>query len=564
MPHRYIEESPQQVKQDAPFEVSDMRDNSIKVERQKLVAPSYLGWQGVPRKLYGGGDAYDYLESRRISLTPTPRLCIQRLKLDVGGTDWEIVPLCEEGSDKPTDEAIEHARQIFNWLYFRPNCNGEPFTQIMYQLVDDILTHDAGVLTKLYGSHGSKRLVEIQARDGALFTKDIDEYNRLGVKYPSVQMETSRRENMRVGYWYNWNTEPKIAYEPHEIVYISHDPRTDIRYGTSKMQVLKSLIYSLMYSEEYYYKFWEEGGNNPGIISPDITTASGSANILNPTEYKAFKEAFSDKLRDYMKMLIAPGKTQISPLSDPKALGWLETEDSYRHLVVALFNETPAILGWTKDIHKATDESQKSIYIQKGLWPLLNTIQWYMNTQVIADWFWSEDKERNVFAHGHEGKFAGKKMDCMFRYKLYDPIGEKLQLDIDEQRLKNGLTSINNLLREQHRGTVDWGDINPLFLYNVQQWGQSYAGGSMEVDVFKNLTGVEPMIKEIQQAIQPKPKDENANINSDIVKAFNKSRDNNPARTFDCSSIKAFELPATIRSSPRFGRGKYPQHKVVE
>src|SRR4030042_4696119 len=83
-----------------------------KTERKILAAPSYVGWQGVPRTLYGGGDVYDYFESRRISLTPTPRVCIHRLKLDVMNTSWEIVPLTKEGAEKPDDTAMAHAREI--------------------------------------------------------------------------------------------------------------------------------------------------------------------------------------------------------------------------------------------------------------------------------------------------------------------------------------------------------------------------------------------------------------------------------------------------------------------
>jgi hypothetical protein len=124
-----------------------------------------------------------------------------------------------------------------------------------------------------------------------------------------------------------------------------------------------------------------------------------------------------------------------------------------------------------------------------------------------------------------------------------------------------GLARINDVLREQHKPTVAWGDINPLFLYNVQQWGQSYAGGSMEVDDFKNLTGgVEPMLKELMQAVQVKPKDENSNINGDMVKSFNASR----VQAFGAGNVSAFDLPKTIRSSPRFCHKSYPQNKAVE
>ncbi|MFA5306650.1 MAG: phage portal protein [Candidatus Babeliales bacterium] len=562
MPYRYDDSTQQETRQEQPTDVEEFRAKALKVERTELVAPSYVGWNGRPRTYYGGGDIYDYIESRRLSVTPTPRLCIQRLKLDVQNTAWEIVPLIEEGKSEPTAEAVEHARQIFNWLYFRPNYNYESFSTIMAKFTEDILVHDAGVIHKMYGSNGDKRLLEIHARDGALFNKDIDTYNRLGVIYHNVQVNRKNRENMRVGYWYNWSATPKVAFEPHEIVYISHDPRTDIDYGTSKIQVLKSMIMSCMYSEEYYHKYWEEGGNNPCIISPDITTSGGTSNILTEGEYKRFRDAFKDKLTDYMKNLVSPSKTQINPLSDPKAIGWLESEDSYRHLIVALFNETPAILGWTKDIHKATDESQKSIYIQKGLWPLLNTIQWYMNTQVIADWFWDEDNERNIFSHGHKGLFAGNKMDVMFRFKLFDPIGEKMQLEIDEMKLKNGLDTINNVLRSQHKPTVAWGDINPMFLLGVQQWSQGYGSGGMDASIFKLLTGgVEPGIKQIQQAVTPKPANENEDIDKEVVKSYEQSR---IAVAFGAGNIAPFEISKTIRTSPRLVRNDYPSDKVKQ
>jgi hypothetical protein len=496
-------------------------DKTPKLRQSELATPSFAGWNGVPRTLWGGGPDYDYLLARRIANTPTPQICINHLKSDVSNTDWEIVPLAEEGKDKPTDEAKQHARELFNWLYFRPNGNKESFSTLLSKLVDDILIHDAGVWTKLYARSGGHRLVEIHARDGALFRKDIDTYLRLGVIYPTYQEWAEKGsqpqvyQNFKVGYWYNWNSTPKIAYEPHEIVYIMQNPRTDIPYGTSKVQVLKSIILSLMYSEEYYYNFWFEGGNNPQVISPDLPT------VMQDAEYKKFYDNLKDSMSEYMKTLVAGAKTQTTLLSDPRIIQWLETRPEYIHLAFALYKITPAILGYTKDVHKATDLSQKSIYIQKGLWPLLRLIEWHVNTQIVADWFWDEEKERNVFAHGHQGKWAGKPMDCMFRFKLYDPIGEAEQTAIDKEKLQLGLTTINSVLKTQGKPKVAWGDISPLFLYNVQQWGQSYAGGAIDPDVFKNITGVEVGVKEILEATQPQAEPVNA------VKAYQQSRQEN-------------------------------------
>ena len=525
-----------------------------KADRQPLARQIYQTWQGVPRLVRVGGDYYDYSESRILSLTHTPRMCINRYKIDIGSTDWEIVPLCEEGKDKPSDAAIEHARYIRDWLMYRPNGNGESFSQIQMKFTDDLLTHDAGVLLKTYAAGGNRGLLEIDARDSSLFSKEIDDYLRLGRLFRTVQQPNNQViKNMRVGYWYNWNSSPKIAFEPHHVVYMMDNPRSDIPYGTSMMYVMKHMIYSLMYDEEFYQEIFEEyGGKVPGIISPDITTSSGAANILNDNEFKRYKEALKDQLNSYSGILAVPSKTQLTPLVDFRLIQWLETQQSYRQLIIALFNLTPAILGYTADVHKATDASQQSLYIEKGLRPRLNTIQWYMNTQVLADFFWEEDKERNVFAHGHKGKWAGQPMDVMFRFKLYDQIGDKLQLEIDEKKLRMGMCTLNDILRKRHEPSVAWGDVSPLFLYGVQPWGQSYGSGSMNASVFKLLTGgVEPAIKQIQEAIKPavdglKPEDDK-DVAKKFVDAFNASR---VCPGFDCYNVKAHSLPTEL-SLPR-------------
>jgi hypothetical protein len=142
-----------------------MRGRLDKPEQQATTSSEFSNWKGTTRRIRLGGDFYDHLESRLLSLTPTPRLCIDRYKIDVASTPWEIVPLIEEGRDSPTDEAIAHAKQIWEWLYYKPNYNNEPLSQIFAKTTDDLCTHDAGVFLKLYGQGGGKRLVELHAKD---------------------------------------------------------------------------------------------------------------------------------------------------------------------------------------------------------------------------------------------------------------------------------------------------------------------------------------------------------------------------------------------------------------
>ncbi len=495
---------------------------SIKLKRHVIAQPSYVSWKGVPRLNYAGGTEYNYEEARMLACTPTPRMCINRKKLDVMNTAWEIVPLPDENG-KITETAKQHAIEVFNWLYFRPNSNSESFRTILGKVSDDLDTHDAAALTKTYGKAGQRRLVEISARDGSMFTKDINLYLNLGV-IQDVQVGIETIKQMNVGYWYNWNAEPKVPYEPHEVAYAMDSPRTDIPYGTSPSYTLRTVLFSLMYDHEFYNEIGEAGFKTPSIYSPDLQASSTGVSALNEPTYESLKKIFKTELNDYATRMLTPTKFLSTPIVDMKLLNWLETKEDYQRLCIANYNLTPIALGLTKDVQKSVEQSQMSLYIQRGLWPRLKNIEWIINTQIISEWFWTEEKQRNVFAHGHEGKWAGKPMDVMFRFKLYDPVGEEQQQKLDIERIKAGLTSINAVLKERGKEPLVWGDIAPFFLNNPQQWGQSYAGGAIKPEVFHAITGIEPAIKQIQQAIVPKPQPDNPAASEQTVKAFQLSR----------------------------------------
>lgn len=481
-----------------------------KTRNLQLALPNMSSWRGVPRLPYAGSpDVYDWLHARMLANTPTPRMCINRKKQDVMCTAWEIVPL-PNSEGVITETAKQHAREIYNWLYFKPNSNRESFAFIQGKLSEDLDTHDAGVLTKTYAKRGSKHIVEIHARDGALFTKEINLYHNLGVIHPTLRMNGETYQNFKVGYWYNSGSEPLVAYEPHEVVYMMDNPRSDVFYGTSPGYTLKAMLLSLMYENEFFHEYWAKGGKNPMIVGPDLVSSQDRPVVMDDTNYKAYKESLKEQLNEYMTRAVSQVKSKVEMLSDPKALGWLETRDEYRNLVMANYGVNPIVVGYTKDAQKSIEESQMSLYIQRTLWPRLKMMEWHFNTQVIADWFWTEDEPYTVFSHGHKPRFEGP-MDVMFHYKLYDPIGEARELDITERMLKAGLMGFVDALKRHNLGDVDWKDIAPFFVTNPQQWGQSYTGGAIKPEVFKRITGVEPLIKEIIRSTAPKPTDQQAN-----------------------------------------------------
>lgn len=490
--------------------IPEETSRKTRVEK-KPERPDYtFGWKGLPRRAYAGGDFIDVKELRRLALTPTPYMCIQRLDNDVMNTQWEVIPLAKEGQKEPDITAKNHAEWIRNWLYFQPNENGEPFMHVIAKAVTDLLILDAGVIIKEYGRTGNRSLVQIWARDGGAFWKEVDKYGRLGKVFPNITIEQKTYKNYKVGYWFNVG-QPRIPWEPHEVIYMMQYPRADIPYGTSKMYVIKTLIGALMHGEEWYYEYWLKGGIGSCII--------GTEGELTDAQWKSWTERLKNKLEaSGIKQIPMDRAPTVQPLGMPEQIKWLETKDEYRHLVMAIFNTTPEILGFTKDIHKATAESQRSVYIRRGLYPLLRMLEWYINTQIIAEFFTEEYKERGVYAHGHKGRWAGQPVDVLFRFKLFDPIGERQKLEIDEKRLKLGLTTINKIRAREGLKPVPWGNINPLFLLFPQQWSQSFWGYDFHDPAsWSKLTGL-PAPTEVLSAVQPKATDH------EIVKAYKLSR----------------------------------------
>lgn len=508
-------------KQLTPTPFADRRVVVIDSDVEKTAANplSYMrGWKGIQRLNYVFGDAVDIVELQKLACTPTPNMCINRIATDVSTTQWEITPLSKEDAEKPTDVAKDHARFIQNWLMDGLNDNGESFQSILHKVTRDISILDAGLIQKEYANSGNRSLVQLWSGCGGLYLKEMDSFQRIGIVQDVFRKQQSV-QNFKVGYWFNpWYSSENnfnIPFEPHEIIYMMQYPRSDIPYGSSSVQALRVMLSGLMYGEEFYQEFWREGGVGNVMISTEQS--------MTDPQYAQW----SDRLRTEMKaklikMIPLDSNPKVQTMMTPiKEIGWLETRSEYRSMVIAMFNVTSEVLGFTGDIHKATAESQRSVYIERGLWPKLKLLEWYINKQIIEEFFAAEDPEHSPhFMHGHKGKWAGATIDCMFRFKLYDPIGDKQQLEVDEKQLLQGLTTVNDIRRRNGLKELSWGDINPQFLLNPQQWSQSWMYQAFTDADWKKLTGCNApdRVAQIPAAVKP------AATPEETVKAYKESR----------------------------------------
>ncbi|MDD3071889.1 MAG: hypothetical protein PHX88_11920, partial [Methanoculleus horonobensis] len=126
----------------------------------------YRATKGVPRY-------EDLLSVRALSLTHTISVPLDTIMGQVTTTPWAIVPT----SDKPTAKHSAVCEEIEAFLDGGFNPNPSTFDSLCKEWLNDIECIDAGVLELVPGEGGW--LQEIYARDGATFTKNLDQFGRL-------------------------------------------------------------------------------------------------------------------------------------------------------------------------------------------------------------------------------------------------------------------------------------------------------------------------------------------------------------------------------------------------
>ena len=469
-------------------------------QKQEPNEPAYYeGWEGVPRTVMDGGDYFDYVQARAFGLSPTPLRCATRIIDDILGTQCEVVALPKDNDREPTDEAKLHAKQISNWMFNQPNENGESIYQIIGKSLFDSVFLDAGVIAKEYAYLPDHPLTQIHALDGGRFWMERNKYRRLGV-VQNVTIDNKLYNNYKVGYWEHPLGGDALPWEPHEIVYMMQYPRSDIPYGTSLMYSLRNVVQAAMYGDEYYRELGENGYVGSITISAPET--------LTQTNYDAFKARIKEAIRGGKMLKTVPIDSNGAPKPmgfSPRDLALLETLAEYRNMIIVGFGLTPVDLGYSvsqRGSSPSTIEASRSTYIRHGLFPRLKMLEWYINSQIIWDWFKAEEPDINepgAFMHGHVGKFAkhigegivtNAPIDVAFRFKLYDPVSDRQSLEINELELKLGLREYNEILKSRGLPDVPWSKYSPLFLTDPLKFAQGFSYPILMRKAFADITGV--------------------------------------------------------------------------
>lgn len=406
----------------------------VSSEGRKAVLTEWF-WQpirGQPRRV-------DTNELRQFSQTSWVYSCVKTILDEVTALDWDIVPK-EDFDYHSIKDQIREVKEFMS----HPNKNRESFNEVLRALLKDVLEIDAGVLVKVFDLNsynfdelepksgsptlkplGQRKMVEVYARDGASFLKEVDKFGfLLGAWQYSYQIPAHPM-------WFNRD----------EFVYVMQQTRSMSPYGFAITQGILDIVKQLHYSTLYNKKFFEETAIPAGALFLEQT---------NELEMTAFRDYWNGDFKAQPhKTAIINKKGMYQPfVQSQRELEFLETQKWYYQLVISAFGLTPTELGLTEDVNKSTSATQAEVTKRKAIRPLLKLIENYINEGIIPEF-------------GYEG--------LQFQFIYDDPAEKSLRLSNWKLELDLGIKTINDIRVEEGLEPVAWGEYPTQLLPTMQQ-----------------------------------------------------------------------------------------------
>jgi len=405
---------------------------------------------GYPRNV-------DLLEIRRLAATPYVEMCLSAIIDGISAIPWGIVPKNETKSISPEMEKnIEHIKTFFE----NPNTNKESFGYILRKVVRDILEIDSGVIVKQFNL--KEELVGIVAKDGATFAKNPDVFGMFTdrediILDTQIVGDNKQDENMGQGMIKSANAREQAAYfqfgwvagirpipfGKREVVWFERNPRTDIFYGRSPIEILANVIQMLIYAIEHNLQYYNDNNMPKGVLGLEDSEAE---------TVKAFEEMWNESLREvdlagnwkrrFHHVPIINKKPTFTRIQFSNAeLELLEQQRWFSKMVWACFGVTPTELGYTEDAKGMANQIvQSQIFRKRAINPILKLIEYNINKEIISEF-------------GYEG--------IKFKFLIFDIEEEMKKINLYEKQIDSGIRTVNEIRKSEGLDEVEWGDKPP-------------------------------------------------------------------------------------------------------
>ena len=344
-----------------------------------------------------------------------------------------------------------------------PNGNEESFEFIMRAVLTDMFELDSGIIVKVFNSNGE--LKQLFARDGLTFLKNPNIYGYLGDRDDFVmpmpqlfsqlelnytkptpaqdqlikQYDAAYRE--RAAYFqYGWTAgSMPVPFGKREIVYVMHNARADSIYGRSPIEVLSTIIKSLQYGSEFNLDFYINNNMPEGVIELRGASPQHIAQFRDNWDAQfSFTDNLGVKRKKFFKFPITNVPTIFTPFTlNPKDMDVIAQQQWFTKIVWMCFGVTADEMGFVEDSNKAVSQTQSALVKRKALKPYLKTLEYYINTQIIPEFF------------SKNGKMPDSgDIPCEFCFEDYDIDEDLKKHTLFEQQIRMGIKTPEMIAKE--------------------------------------------------------------------------------------------------------------------
>ena len=398
-------------------------------------------------------------------------MCKKVICVEVSNVEWSIVE--KEGYEGKVDE--ERKKRIVEFFTY-PNSNGETLNELLYKWCDDYLTIGDGLFIKIFHdnvkvsksfemNYDKYSFRKKELLDKTLFLlKSKSEIKKFTTYVPEKKIKSDRSNGSGLcelwvpdastflvnaddegkipvdkypAYWQYSSLNPRQAPKPYfrrEVIWIRNNPRTDTVYGWSPILDILPQVECLQGGTRFNQKIFENMSRPDAIVSLD---GADDETCKKATQF------WIDKFANQPHKILFVGKQHtFTPLNlKNNEMEWLEGQQFYQKLVMAVYHVTSDELGFSETSNRLTGPHQSRVFIRKAINPILNKLKECFDNQVITEFY-----------------NPGEEIDLEIKFRFNDEVEKQIQLDNDLRLIQINAMTVNELRTKMGLEPLPWGD----------------------------------------------------------------------------------------------------------
>lgn len=354
------------------------------------------------------------------------RACVDKIVRRSVSVQPIVKAILKNPTGEPTDDQKRRIESIENLLSV-PNSMQQSFDTIRKQLFTDSLIWDAAALELVKGEDG-KSIDAMYAVSGDSITLNVD---KRGVF-----------KKFSEAYYQKEYGSVVAKFSVDELLYFIQYPRANSFYGLSPLESLRQTVTAELYAADFNIKrFINDATPRYAVLFDSLGLGQGGAAM------KRIREWWDSELKGNPHKPILVGSEQGSVKFEKIGMSNedMQFQEYSRWLlskIMSVYHMQPAVLG-VIDVNQGRINAsyQEEQFKKDALRPILTSFSNQFNTLAI----WSSTN------YGWN--------DIYLDWDGIDVVDKEKEAKIHEVYLKQGVFTINMVLRELGKEEVPWGDV---------------------------------------------------------------------------------------------------------